>query len=329
MTSDVQLLRRLSELNLSWISRHLARAAGMGGLAALVACATPPNADAPAQPVGSTSSKPAPMKPAPPVAAKPVAPAPAPVTLTPQEAQRAVLASIEYLEAGQEELADAELQKVVQSEPGNRLAQSLLKQIHEDPFALFGEKSFAYRVPAGESLSRIAQRFLNDPLQFYGLARYNNIKVPRTLGEGQMLRIPGRAPTAGATPAPPLRENPVAATGSGPSSHPAPPSPPPVTTTPAPTPIAPPDAAPAAPSAVVEVPPAAEPAAARNARMAKQKAEAVTRHTRSARAAFAKQDLQGALLGWDAVLAIEPDNRTALLERQKVLSLMEKLGKVK
>ena len=61
----------------------------------------------------------------------------------------------------------------------------------------------------------------------------------------------------------------------------------------------------------------------------KQKADAIARNTRSARAAFAKQDLDGALRNWDAVLAIDPENRTAIIERQKILALKEKLGKVK
>lgn len=311
MTSDTELVRRFRELTLQGLPYRLVRAASVGGLAALVACATPPNTDASSQPTQGAYPKPAPTKPVVPAANQPAPPAPPPVVLTSQEVQKAVTASIEYLEAGQEDLADAELQKVVQSDPGNRLAQSLLRQIHEDPVAMFGAASFAYRVPAGESLSRIAQRFLNDPLLFYGLARYNNIKVPRTLGEGHVLRVPGRAPAAAQAPAP--REAPGV-----PVAAPPPPPPPPAVA------AAPPVAAP-----VAEAEPATESPGAKNARLAKQKSEAVARHTRSARAAFAKQDLQGALLGWDAVLAIEPDNRTALLERQRVLSLMEKLGKVK
>ncbi len=251
--------------------------------------------------------------------------------LTPQEVQKAIGASIEYLQAGQEAQAESELQKVMQTEPNNRLATNLLKQIHEDPITALGAVSFAYRVPAGESLSRIAQRFLNDPLLFYILARYNNIKVPRTLAAGEMLRVPGKAPPM------PVRETPVAATGSAnspspPSAQPAgSPAPPPA---PTPSPATgsvsgmaaatPQDAAPA-----VDAAPAAESSAAKSARFAKQKSDTVARHMRSARAAFAKQDLQGALIGWDAVLAVEPDNRTALLERQRVLSLQEKLGKVK
>jgi CBS-domain-containing membrane protein len=69
--------------------------------------------------------------------------------------------------------------------------------------------------------------------------------------------------------------------------------------------------------------------AAAAARNAKNRADDIARHSRAARTAFAKQDLEGAIKAWDAVLEIEPDNRTALLEKQKVLGLKEKLGKVR
>lgn len=296
----------------------------------LGACTTPPTADAPTPRTEVPASKPAVAKLPAQQPVKPAPPATPQVVLTPQEAQKAISAAIDYLETGQEELADAELQKVAQSDPGNRLAQSLLKQIHEDPVTLYGASSFAYRVPAGESLSRVAQRFMSDALQFYGLARYNNIKVPRALGEGQMLRVPGRAPAASAamapSPAPRELSSSVPPVSVAPMSAAPPPMPaaaPTPSPQPAPTPVAVAAPTPEPP------PPAVESGSTRSARMVKEKAEAVTRHTRSARAAFAKQDLQGALLGWDAVLAVEPDNRTALLERQKVLSLMEKFGKMK
>ncbi|WP_395700735.1 LysM peptidoglycan-binding domain-containing protein [Aquabacterium sp.] len=223
-------------------------------------------------------------------------PPPAPVVpMTPQAVQKAVTTAIEMLEAGNEDQASAELQRVLQAEPNHRLAQSLMRQIKDDPVAVLGRESFSYRVQPGESLSRIAGRFLNDVHQFYILARYNDIKVPRQLAGGQLIRVPGKAPAVSAPP---------------PVVQPKPPTP-----APAPAPVAVPA-------------PAPEPVAA-PVPDAKARAEAINRHTRAARSAFAKQDLNGAIRAWDAVLEIDPDNRTAQLERQKAVDLKEKLKKVK
>ena len=200
-----------------------------------------------------------------------------------------VTAAIELLEAGNEEQATAELQRALQSDPNNKLAPNLLRQITADPLTLLGRESFAYRVQPGESLSRIAQRFLGDVHQFYALARYNDIKVPRLLAGGQLIRIPGRAPP---TPAP----------------SPPPPSPAPAPPAPAPAP------APAPPA-----PDKAE----------RDKAAAITKATRDARTAFARQDLNTAIKNWDIVLDLDPNNSTARLERQKALDLKERLTKVK
>ena len=284
-------------------------------LALLVACAGPPTRDSgPKSPTPAATT--APTTPATPaVVPVPATPPPAPPvpSLTPQDVQRSVSAAIEFLQGGQEEQAESELRKALQADPGNRLAQNLLKQITDDPTVALGRESFAYRVRPGESLSLIAQRFMNDLHLFYILARYNNIKVPRTLAGGQTIRVPGKAPPPGSAaalasvPAAPVAAQPAAPapTGAGPSGSPALPA-----------------------SVSAPVAQAAESDAGAS-QAARQPAESVATHMRAARAAFAKQDLDGALRSWEAVLAIEPANRTALLEKQKVQTLRERLRKVK
>jgi LysM repeat protein len=256
--------------------------------------APPPAAPAPA-PVVVQSSAPAPAAPAP----APEPPAP------PGTAQRLALSALEMLELGQEEQATVELQRALQIEPNHRLAQSLLRQITVDPVTALGRESFPYRVQPGETLSRISQRFLGDVYQFYLLARYNDLKVPRQLAGGQLLRIPGRAPppdpapSAGAAPASPLLASPALA---------------------APAPVAAPSVVPAA------VSPAAAPDPSRAER---ERRDRITRATREARAAFARQDLATAIREWDRVLDLDPDNATARLERQRAVDLQERLRRVR
>lgn len=267
-----------------------------------------------AQPPGSTNSptppapRPVQQTPTPAPAPVPEPPPPPVVPMSPQAVQKAVTGAIELLEAGNEEQAAAELQRVLQADPNHRLAQSLMRQIKEDPVTMLGRESFSYRVQPGESLSRIAQRFMNDVHLFYILARYNDIKVPRQLAGGQTIRVPGKAP-------------PPSALAPAPAPAPKAPSPPAPAPAPAPAPTP-------APAPVPVPPPAPAEAPAPNAD-AKAKADAINRHTRAARSAFAKQDLNGAIRSWDAVLELDPDNRTAQLERQKAIDLKDKLTKVK
>ena len=210
-------------------------------------------------------------------------------------------AALEALQGGQEDAAEQELRKILQHDPNHRGALSLLRQIKDDPVAMLGRESFTYKVQPGETLSRIAQRFMNDLQLFYVLARYNGIKVPRALAGGQTIRVPGRAP-------PP---------GSGRAETPAGPA-----ASPPPGPIS-------APPAAVTTTPAEPTAEALAQRAARHKADNVAKLTRQARSAFAKQDLDAAIKAWDAVLELDPENRTAALERQKVVGLKEKLVKVK
>jgi len=295
-------------------------------LLVLAACATPPQ-QAVKPPLEAPQPEPQPVVtvPAPRPVPVPLPPPPPPPVLSPQEAQRALTAAIEFLELGEEESAGQVLSKVLRSDPNNRLAQSLQRQIQDDPNVVLGREYFNYRVQPGESLSRIAQRFLNDVHQFYILARYNGIKVPRTLAGGQMIRVPGRAPASVASDS-----SPSTSPTASPSSPPAIPTPGPAAQTPAPTTPAPSSSATGtAPQPAAVRPTAAVTEAAAAARNAKSRADDIARHSRAARTAFAKQDLDAAIKAWDAVLEIEPDNRTALLEKQKVQGLKEKLGKVK
>ncbi len=212
---------------------RLARmSAAVAGASWLAACVTPP-ASAPAPSAAPTA---VPAAPAPAAVVEPPAPAPEPPSgpvsaSAAQQAQRLASAAIELLEGGHEDQALAEVQRALQTDPNNRLAQSLLRQIQSDPQVLFGREFFIYRVEPGESLSRIAGRFLRDVHLFYGLARYNDIKVPRMLQGGQAIKVPGRQPPPGA-PLPPPVASPapampaVAPTPPPPAPRPAPAAPP-------------------------------------------------------------------------------------------------------
>jgi len=268
-----------------------------------------------------------------PVEAPPAPPPPPPLTL--QQAQKMALACADLLEAGNEEQAKADLQRVLGSDPGNKLAQNLMRQISADPVAVLGRESFSYTVRSSDTLSRIAGRFLGDIYSFYILARYNDIKIPRQVAGGQVIRIPGKAPPPGVLENEARRDKAVAPT------NPAPP----VTT------VAP--AAPVTnePSAGEKALTSAEAAERRgdldraysdyrtatggelsNEALAKAeqvRRRLVTRYTLAARGAFAKQDLDGSIAQWDRVLQLEPGNDTARLEQQKARALKEKIKSLK
>lgn len=263
-------------------------------LAVLAGCETPP-AD------GTKGNGRTPTTGATPQTGTPSAP-PAvaePAPLPPGTAQKYVTSALELLEAGKEDEASAELQRALLVEPGHRLALNLQRQISVDPVTLLGRESFIYRVQPGETLSRIAQRFMGDVHMFYILARYNDIKVPKLLAGGQLVRIPGKAPApTAATPAAPAPATPAPAAA-------APPSPPPSVTS------------------------AAQAEREQANRAETERKQAVANATRAARQAFARQDLINAIAQWDRVLELEPGNATAKLERQRAVDLKEKLGRMK
>jgi tetratricopeptide (TPR) repeat protein len=311
--------------------RALLLSAGAGALAACQQMPASPPAAAPVP-----SQAPAPAAPAP--APMPVVPA-GPVTpALQQQAQKIAMAAVGMLEAGHEAEARAEVQRALSTDPNNKLAQNLMRQITSDPMSALGRESFSYTVRPNESLSMISGRFLGDIYSFYILARYNGIAVPRQVAGGQVLRIPGKAPPPTAA----VREAPRA--DPAPRAEPAPP-PPPVAAAPIQAaPPAPPEPTPG--QRAMRAGETAEragdleralneygKAASLNEAGADAKAQQVRkvlvqRYSLNARTAFAKQDLDGAIRSWDRVLGVDPANDTARLEKQRALALKDKAKKL-
>ena len=134
--------------------RRRARWSAVAAAAWLAACSTPPG--------GSPSQAPASQKPAAapaplpqagrapePAASAPAAEAPAPASPgSAQQAQRLANTAVELLEVGNEEQALVEIQRALQADPSNRLAQSLLKQIQTDPQVLLGYRRKIWKTAA-------------------------------------------------------------------------------------------------------------------------------------------------------------------------------------
>jgi len=297
---------------------------------ALAGCAAQEPAPAPAPP-------PAP----PPVVAAPEPPKPAPPPepqLTPaqakQQAQKLTIDAIAQLQNGEVAAAQKMLEQAQTLDPANDLARKMQDQIRADPQKELGTVFFRYTVQRDDSLSKIAQTYMGDRFKFHILAKYNDIANPSKLAAGQVIKVPGRGPAAAAATA-------ATAAPAAPAARAAEPAD---------------DVAKAA---------AIEAATPRNASMALmdqgrdlQKAgnlegaydafrEAALRdpgnrdaalqrdatrqalarrYEREATQAFQRQNLDEAIGKWDRVLALEPNNQKAKLERERALDLRKKMS---
>jgi tetratricopeptide (TPR) repeat protein len=292
--------------------------------AVLVACATP------------EPPKPAPVAPppAPVVAPEPPKPVAPPVPeLTPAQAkvqgQKLAIDAVTQLQNGDESSAQRTLEQALAVDPTNDLAKKLMEQIKADPQKELGVVFFRYTVQRDDSLSKLAQQYLGDRFRFHILAKYNDIANPSRLGAGQVIKIPGKAPAPAPAPA-------------------------------AARPVTPPAEAidEAAKAAAIE---SATPRGASMALMQQgldqQKSgnlegaydafrEAAVRdpgnkdaasqrdnmrqalarrYEREAAQAFQRQNLDEAISKWDRVLALEPNNQKAKLERERALDLRKRM----
>jgi LysM repeat protein len=293
------------------------------------------------QPGSPPQDLPSPAPAASPPTAEPAGPAPGSPAAKSQ-AQKLALHAAELLQDGDEEAALTALEQAVALDAENRLAPSLQRQIQVDPVQALGAQSFAYTVARGESLSRVAQRFLGDLYQFYLLARYNGIKVPRLVQAGQVIRVPGKAPPAPVTtPAPLPPPSPATAPAPEPKRaepepvRPEPSSPPAVALSPAERPyqsamqaLSSGDRAKAQVmfAEAAKLDPGYRDAAARSESLRR---ELVQRHHRNALTAFHKQDMNTAIREWDRVLELEPGNQTARVNRQRAIDLSKRIQQIK
>ncbi len=292
----------------------------------LAACAQVPPGEPARSPLPAPAPAPAEHEPA-----RALPPAPPASPATQQQASKIAIGAATLLESGHEDLAKADLQRALAADPNNKLALSLMRQITADPVTMLGRDYFNYTVRPNDTMSEIAKRFLGDIYSFYILARYNGIAVPRQVSGGQVLRIPGKAPPPSA---PVVREPPSPPVATAPPPAPPPPAPPPPPPEPTPGERAMQAGATAertgdAERAFNEYRKAAsldQPGA--EAKVDQMRRQLVQRYTMSARTAFAKQDLDGAIRGWERVLSVDPGNDTARLERQRALALKEKVKKL-
>ena len=294
---------------------------------------------------GCAAQEPAPA-PAPAPAPPPVAAAPEPVKPTPppepqltpaqakQQAQKLTIDAIAQLQNGEVAAAQKMLEQAQTLDPANDLAKKMQEQIKADPQKELGTVFFRYTVQRDDSLSKIAQTYMGDRFKFHILAKYNDIANPSRLAAGQVIKVPGRGQAAAAA---------TAATAAP----------------------AAPVARAAEPAEDVAKAAAIEAATPRNASMALmqqgndlQKAgnlegaydafrEAALRDpgnrdaalqrdaTRTALArrfereatqAFQRQNLDEAIGKWDRVLALEPSNQKAKLERERAIDLRKKMN---
>lgn len=202
--------------------------------------------------------------------------------------------SAESLNEGNEDAARRDIAEGQRLDPDSKYGQCLARGLSADPEKTLGKASTKYTVRPNETLGRIAQRALGDSCEFYLLARYSGIRVPKQLAGGQVIRIPGRTPLA-----PPESAKAEA------------PPPPPVEPTPA------------------VAAPAPEPAPSKPALSPQALKAEIDRHHRDAQTAFRRQDLATAIREWDQVLALDPGNDLARARRQEAIELDRRIRQVK
>ena len=186
-----------------------------------------------------------------------------------------------------------------------------------------------------DSLSKLAQQYLGDRFRFYILAKYNDMANPSRLAAGQVIRIPGRAPSAPPPTAAPAKPAPAPSEAAEPAPAPAAPA----VAEPAPAATSPvasllqkgrqlestgdlPGAYGAFSEAVALAPGNRDAVLQRDA----AKAALVRSYDREATQAFQRQNLDLAIAKWDELLKLDPSNQKAKLERQRALDLKKQLA---
>jgi len=251
----------------------------------------------------------APTEPPAEVKQEPVSAPPGPKPESPEaklQSQKLAQDAHDLLQKGEESTAQEGLERALWLDPNNELARKLIAQIRTDAHKELGATSFAYTVQPDDTLSKLAQRFLNDRYRFYILAKYNDMRVPNKLATGQTIRIPGTEPKTAAVSKSPMRtiEQPGKYVESPKAIEP--------------------------PKSVKEHEPSSpsQPSVAAESESSKQQAT-IQRYLREAEIAYRRQDLNTAIQKWDQVLRLSPNNQQAKLKRENAIRLKENIEKIK
>lgn len=109
-------------------------------------------------------------------------------------AQGEVDAIANLLNTGERKRAEKRLKAALKRDPMNASLLVLRQGISGNARADLGAESYEYVVKPGDTMPKLAERFLGNRLKSYQLARYNGIDTPIALATGSTLRIPGRPP---------------------------------------------------------------------------------------------------------------------------------------
>lgn len=115
--------------------------------------------------------------------------------------RRDLAAAMDLLQQGRFDDARTLLAELHEARPESEPVALMLEQLTTPPEALMPGPYREVRIEPGDSLSRIAERELGNPLLFPALARLNGIEVPGNVAAGTVLRLPvaeaGMVPGAG------------------------------------------------------------------------------------------------------------------------------------
>jgi len=98
--------------------------------------------------------------------------------------------ALELLGSGDDRRAEELFVELRDSPDYGERSRHLLEQIRRPIHRYFPDDHFNVRLRAGQSLSALSRRYLDDPLKFFALARYNGITAPDRVAAGQLIRIP-------------------------------------------------------------------------------------------------------------------------------------------
>ena len=117
------------------------------------------------------------------------------------QSEISLASALELLQSGEESAALAVLEQLDAERPGS-VAARIRRQIESPVEELIPGPYETITIEAGETLSEIALRVLDDPLMFYALARLNRIEEPRLVSAGESIRVPRRPDRATTDPEP-------------------------------------------------------------------------------------------------------------------------------